>query len=84
MPVQTYNYKYTFLAEIVPLCREDMVCLPLKVSRANGGFGPLCVLTSMNTSFSLVDPFTLRVIHMDSVRDYGESLCLRACDVLEL
>ncbi|KAK2560301.1 60S ribosomal export protein NMD3 [Acropora cervicornis] len=32
----TYNYKYTFSVEIVPVCREEIVCLPLKVARSLG------------------------------------------------
>ncbi|KAF4397202.1 hypothetical protein G4B88_009048 [Cannabis sativa] len=27
-----YNYKYTFSVEISPICREDLICLPSKVT----------------------------------------------------
>jgi len=40
----TINYKYTYLVDLVALCKEDLVCLPKALSRQLGGIGPLCVL----------------------------------------
>lgn len=30
----TANFKYTYSVEIVPICKDDLICLPLKVSRS--------------------------------------------------
>lgn len=43
----TYNYKYTFSIELIPLCKDDLVCLPAKV-------GPGLVKLSSRQSW--VDP----------------------------
>lgn len=37
------NYKFTYSVEVVPICRDDLVCLPARISAALGGFGPLCL-----------------------------------------
>lgn len=53
------TYKFTFSVEIVPVCREDLVYLPPKVSRSLGGLGPLVVCTKVGTSLHFIDPTTL-------------------------
>ena len=58
----TYNYQYTFMVEIVPVCKEDIVCLPHKVSLGLGGVGPIMLVTRVGASFQLTDPSTLRQI----------------------
>ena len=42
-----YNYKYTFSVEIVPICKEDLICLPPKLSQAQGNIGPLVLCTKV-------------------------------------
>ena len=54
----TYNYQYTFMVEIVPICKEDIVVLPFKVSQGMGGVGPLMLVTRVGSSFQLTDPHT--------------------------
>ena len=48
-----YNYKYTFSVEIAPICKDDFVCLPAKLSAALGGFGPLCLVTRVTSGITL-------------------------------
>jgi len=57
----TYNYKYTFSVEIVPVCREEVICLPLKVSRSLGNISQIVMCTRVNTNLQLMDPATLRI-----------------------
>eukprot|EP01112_Ceratiomyxa_fruticulosa_P007094 TRINITY_DN1830_c0_g2_i1.p1 TRINITY_DN1830_c0_g2~~TRINITY_DN1830_c0_g2_i1.p1 ORF type:complete len:515 (+),score=107.78 TRINITY_DN1830_c0_g2_i1:197-1741(+) len=57
----TYNYKYTFSVEIVPLCREDLVCLPVKTSLALGSIGPLVLVYKISNLVHILDPFTLNI-----------------------
>lgn len=54
-----YNYKHTYSLEIAPVCKDDLVCLPLKTSAMLGGIGPLVLITKVSQSFFLVDPSTL-------------------------
>lgn len=56
----SYNYKYTFSVDIVPICREDLICLPPKLATSLGNLGPLVICTKMTNSIALLDPNTLR------------------------
>ncbi|CAL8460889.1 g420 [Coccomyxa elongata] len=62
----TYNYKYTFSTEIVPICRDDLVCLPPKAAAALGGFGPLALCTRVSNTLTLTDTQTLRSVQVDA------------------
>jgi len=52
----SYNYKYSFSAEIAPVCRDDLVVLPPKLSASMGGIGPLVLVSRVSAAMSLVDP----------------------------
>lgn len=60
----TYNYKYTFAVEIVPICKDDVVCLPLATARALGNIGQLCIVVRVTQQILLIDPFTLKSIFL--------------------
>ncbi|GAX83461.1 hypothetical protein CEUSTIGMA_g10886.t1 [Chlamydomonas eustigma] len=62
----TYNYKYTFSVEIVAVCKDDLVCLPGKVSASLGHMGPMVLCTKVTNQITLTDPFTLRSTSMDA------------------
>ncbi|KAM6546776.1 hypothetical protein CsatB_027512 [Cannabis sativa] len=53
-----YNYKYTFSVEISPICRENLICLPSKVSLSLGNLGPLVICTKL---YSLADAQVARL-----------------------
>lgn len=59
-----YRYKYTFSVEILPLCKDDLVCLPRKTSVQLGGIGPIVLVTRVSTSVFLIDPFTLQTAEL--------------------
>jgi nonsense-mediated mRNA decay protein 3 len=63
----TFNYKYTFSIELVPVCKEDLVCLPHKVYSALGGLGPVLLCVRVSNQLTLVDVTTLRAAHVDAV-----------------
>lgn len=67
----TYNYKHTFSVEICPICRDDLICLPPKVSNTFGNLGPLVLCTKVSNSIALLDPFTLRVAYLDAKQYWG-------------
>lgn len=56
----TYRYKYTFSTEIIPLCKDDMLCLPPKLSSHLGGIGPIVLVTRVSQSMTITDPQTLQ------------------------
>ncbi|GAB00009.1 uncharacterized protein L969DRAFT_99961 [Mixia osmundae IAM 14324] len=55
----TSNYKTTFSVEILPICKDDLVCLPLKVARSLSNIGQIVVCTRVGNSIHLIDPVTL-------------------------
>lgn len=61
-----YRYKYTFSVEILPLCKDDIVCLPPKLSTHLGGIGPIVLVAKVSTSLLLVDPLTLQTAELST------------------
>ncbi|KAI9490451.1 NMD3 family-domain-containing protein [Zychaea mexicana] len=53
------NYKFTYSVEIVPVCKDDLVCLPRKVANSLGNLTPLLLCTRVGNTIHLVDPNTL-------------------------
>ncbi|EGC39957.1 hypothetical protein DICPUDRAFT_147142 [Dictyostelium purpureum] len=54
------NYKFTFSVEIVPLSKDDIVCLPPKIAHQLGNMGPLVVVTKVSNLIHFIDPNTLQ------------------------
>ncbi|EFJ40518.1 hypothetical protein VOLCADRAFT_69446, partial [Volvox carteri f. nagariensis] len=62
----TYNYKFTFSVEIVPLCKDDLACLPAKMAASCGNLGPLVLVSRITNQITITDPLTLRNYSMDA------------------
>ncbi|KAL8594969.1 hypothetical protein ACOMHN_038766 [Nucella lapillus] len=62
----TYNYKYTFSVEIVPLCKDNIVCLPLRLAQQLGSISPLVVCHRVTQTIHLIDPATLQLAELSS------------------
>eukprot|EP00898_Chlorokybus_atmophyticus_P007343 jgi/Chlat1/760/Chrsp104S00026 len=62
----TYNYKYTFSVEIVPVCKDDLVCLSARVSAALGNIGQLLLVTRVSNALLVLNPRTLRTAYVDA------------------
>lgn len=56
----TANFKFTYSVEIVPICKDDLVCIPLKQARQFSNISPLTLCTRVGNSFQLLDPATLQ------------------------
>src|SRR5882757_10211014 len=57
----TFNYKFTFSVELVPICKDSIVCLPVKVAHQLGGIGQFCIVHRVTNSIHLIDPATAQV-----------------------
>lgn len=57
-----YRYNYTFSSEIVPVCKDDLICLPAKLAASLGGVGPLVLVTRISQAFQVLDMATLRTV----------------------
>lgn len=62
----TYNYKYTWCVEIVPLSKDSVICLPKKLTQQLGGIGPLCVISRITNSVHLIHPGTAQLAEINS------------------
>eukprot|EP00122_Pirum_gemmata_P019294 Pgem_evm1s18073 len=52
--------KYSFSVEILPICKDDFVCLPAKLARSLGNITQTLLCTRVGTSLKLMDPVTLQ------------------------
>jgi len=68
----TYRFKYTIYAEIAAPCKEDLICLPMKLCRKKGGISPLLIVRKVTSSLHLLDPVTLESVELSPVLYFGE------------
>jgi len=60
------SYKYSYSVEIVPICRDDLVALPLKLAKQIGNISPLVLCHRIGTSVNLLDPNTLQTAEVSA------------------
>ena len=51
-------YRYTLSVEVVPICKDNVVCLPEKLASSLGGIGQICVVYKVTSKLHLIDPNT--------------------------
>ncbi|WVQ80344.1 hypothetical protein IAT38_002449 [Cryptococcus sp. DSM 104549] len=56
----TSNYKFTYSIEIVPVCKDDLVCIPRALARSWGNISPLTICSRVGNTIHLLDPMTLQ------------------------
>ena len=56
----TKSYKFTFSCELLPICKDDLVAIPIKMAKSIGNIAPLTVCYRIGTSVNLLDPTTLQ------------------------
>ncbi|MCJ1477678.1 ribosome-binding protein [Lambiella insularis] len=79
----TKSYKFSFSCELVPICKDDLVALPIKLAKQIGNIAPLTICYRVGTSINLLDPTTLQVADV-SAPIYWRSLFSNLADVQEL
>eukprot|EP01128_Nolandella_sp_AFSM9_P006420 TRINITY_DN329_c0_g1_i1.p1 TRINITY_DN329_c0_g1~~TRINITY_DN329_c0_g1_i1.p1 ORF type:complete len:572 (+),score=119.55 TRINITY_DN329_c0_g1_i1:206-1717(+) len=62
-----YTYKYTFIAEVAPVCKDDLVCLSNKMANQLGAISNLVLCHKISNQIYLIDPFTLQTATINSV-----------------
>ena len=45
--------------------QDDLICLPPKQVAGHGGIGPMVLCTRVTNTLTLLDPTTLRTMHLD-------------------
>lgn len=56
----TKSYKFTYSMELIPICKDDLVALPIKLARSLGNISPLTLCYRVGTAVNLIDPNTLQ------------------------
>ena len=56
----TKSYKFTFSVELIPICKDDLVALPIKLARQSGNIAPLTLCYRVGNSVNLLDPSSLQ------------------------
>ncbi|KAH8129378.1 NMD3-domain-containing protein [Trichoderma asperelloides] len=77
------SYKFTFSAEIVPVCRDDLVALPIKMAKQSGNISPLVLCHKIGTAVYLMDPQTLQTAEV-SASLYWRAPFTALADAMEL
>ncbi|KAG8527440.1 ribosome-binding protein [Bacidia gigantensis] len=54
------SYKFSFSVELVPICKDDLVALPVKLAKQIGNISPLTLCHRIGTTVNLLDPQTLQ------------------------
>ncbi|KAL5498979.1 NMD3 [Sanghuangporus vaninii] len=62
----TSSYKFTYSVEIAPVCKDDLICLPLKQARSLSNISPLTLCTRVGNSIHLLDPATLQSVDVNA------------------
>lgn len=79
----TKSYKFTYSVELVPLCKDDLVCLPSKLAKSLGNIPQLLICTRVGSSVHLIDPNTLQMTEISNQVYWREPFNALA-DVTEL
>lgn len=58
--------QYTFSVEMVPICKDDLICLPRKLFQASGGVGPIVLCTRVTNVLTLLCPATLQATQLNA------------------
>ncbi|KAG1140439.1 hypothetical protein G6F37_008024 [Rhizopus arrhizus] len=66
------NYKFTYSAEIVPICRDDLVCIPKKLANNFGNISRLLICTRISNSIHLMDVNTLATADVSTTQYYRQ------------
>ncbi len=62
----TKSYKFTFSVELIPICKDDLVALPIKLAQSIGNITPLVLCYRIGTSVNVMDPNTLQTADISS------------------
>ena len=66
------NYKFTYSVEIAPICKDDLLCLPLNLARQLGNIGQFVLPFRISNVIKLIDPHTLQIADLTADRYWRE------------
>ncbi|CAN6622957.1 60S ribosomal export protein Nmd3p [Trichomonascus vanleenenianus] len=60
------SYKFTFSIELVPICRDDLVILPLRIAQSLSNISQVVLCSKVTNSIQFIDPNTLQIADLPS------------------
>ena len=60
-----FYIKYSFMIEIAPVCKDDLIVLDKETSKNLGGIGPVLLCYKISTKIHLIDPLTMETYDFD-------------------
>jgi nonsense-mediated mRNA decay protein 3 len=79
----TKSYKFSYSVELVPICKDDLVAIPIKLAKQIGNISPLGLCYRVGTSVNILDPSTLQTADV-STPIYWRAPFTPLADVQEL
>lgn len=79
----TKSYKFSFSVELTPICKDDIIALPIKLARQMGNISPLVICHRVSTNVNIMDPQTLQTAEIPT-GVYWRSPFKSLADVTEL
>ena len=79
----TKSFKFTFSVELVPVCKDDLVALPIRLAKELGNISPLVLCHRISARLHLMDPSTLQTAEV-SAAVYWRAPFLSLTDTKEL
>ncbi|KAH9279182.1 60S ribosomal export protein NMD3 [Echinococcus granulosus] len=67
----TYNYKFTFCLDVVPVCKNDVVCLPKQFSSRLGLANQILLVNRITDKIRLLDPVSCVTKDVDAQTYYA-------------
>lgn len=79
-----FNYKYSIMVEIAPVCPDDLIVINNQTSKELGGIGPVLLCYKVSSRIHLIDPVTFKTYEFDentywryNFKSYIDRSCLQ-------
>uniref|UniRef100_U5EXW8 60S ribosomal export protein NMD3 n=1 Tax=Corethrella appendiculata TaxID=1370023 RepID=U5EXW8_9DIPT len=63
----SYNYKYSYAVDVIPVSKGSLVCLNKKLQQQLGNIFPICLVTRVANTIHLIDPQTAQLAEVHSM-----------------
>eukprot|EP00732_Lithocolla_globosa_P002898 Lithocolla_globosa_v1_NODE_2066_length_2184_cov_17.276186.p1 type:complete len:498 gc:universal NODE_2066_length_2184_cov_17.276186:1713-220(-) len=67
-----FQYHHTISIEIAPICKDDLLCFPLKIRNSYGHISPLMLCSRVGTTMHFIDPASLQEIEMNATQYFRQ------------
>jgi nonsense-mediated mRNA decay protein 3 len=78
-----YNYKFTWIIEIVPISKGSLVCVNSTLKKMSGSIAPICLVQNVANSIHLIDPLTAQIAEISGM-NYFRYPFTAICDPKQL